>query len=208
MIKLLRACHPALDAGPREDRRTHVSRGPGSPLRYGRDNRRVLPGLIGAACLSVFLAACSADTSSESVSGSPAVPTPPGQVDAPKAPATDQAVLSKQLKGFRSDELDFIGLTEGMNYDMAVANVRGFLKPDEPVEGNFSFTQKTEETGDKEPIITLLTAEGLMDDSLKAMQVKLISGTGDASDTLAAYGARIKCWRGSNQDKWGTQPCS
>lgn len=151
-----------------------------------RDDRKVILGLVGA----ILLSACQADT--------PAT-------EAPQSASSTELVT---LKGYRSDDMGFMGVSADMPYDEAVASVTRFLNPEEPVEGNFKFSVVTEETGNDEPIVTVLTADGMMDDSVKAMQVKLVSGTGRESGKLKQYGARIKCWRGGNSNMWSTKECS
>lgn len=154
-------------------------------MRLFKSNIVFVSGLISLAILS----ACQADT--------PAT-------EAPQAASTTELVT---LKGYRSNDMGFMGVSADMPYDEAVASVTRFLNPEEPVEGNFKFSVVTEETSENDGVITVLTVDGMLDDSVKAMQVKLVSGTGRESGKLKQYGARIKCWRGENSDMWRTKEC-
>ncbi len=59
--------------------------------------------------------------------------------------------------------------------------------------------------------VMIFASSGLQDDSVKAEEVYVVfSGTGGAdkfNQSLAAYGMRIKCYRGENTTEWQTNLC-
>ncbi|GGX59190.1 hypothetical protein GCM10011309_05980 [Litorimonas cladophorae] len=159
----------------------------------------------------VALAACSAEVqppeppvvpvSAESpmpkVRNMPAVPT----IGASNVSDIDFDQYSPALAGV-------IGLTEGETRLEAVDKIRLFFAPE--AGSTILSTASATFEGDDNAVM-LFSVKGLPDDSVKAQEVYAVfTGPGGANkfnQSLAAYGMRIKCYRGSNTTEWQTDLC-
>ncbi len=139
----------------------------------------------------------SADSPMPKVRNMPAAPT----IGAANVSDIDFNNYSPALAGV-------IGLTEGESRLDAVDKIRLYFAP-EAGTTILSTASATFERDDN--AVMLFSVKGLPDDSVSAQEVYAVfSGPGgDAkfNQTLAAYGMRIKCYRGSNTTEWQTDVC-
>jgi len=124
-------------------------------------------------------------------------------------PSTPPAPKSLTLEdidfdGYSQDLAKFTGLKEGQSRGEAVDNIRLYFAPEQGSQ-IISTSQSTFERDDG--AVLLFSASGLPDDSVKAEEIYLIVSGEVGSQTLAAFGSRIKCHRGENTKEWQTALC-
>ena len=151
----------------------------------------------------VFLAACGQQSFEV-----PAMPEAPKVVrDAtPPLPPMPKSLTLEDIdfNDYSKSLAKFTGLKEGQSRGEAVDNVRLHFAP-ENGSAMISTSQSTFEREDG--AVLIFSASGLADDSVKAEEIYLIVSGAKGSQTLAAYGSRIKCHRGKNTTEWQTALC-
>jgi hypothetical protein len=138
----------------------------------------------------------------------------PSTTEAQKAMSETTPAVPSMPKSLTLEDIDFnayskalakfTGLKEGQSRGEAVDNVRLYFAPE---GGNtiISTSQSTIERDDG--AVLIFSASGLPDDSVKAEEIYLIVSGEVGSQTLAAYGSKIKCHRGENTTEWQAKPC-
>ena len=161
--------------------------------------------------LLITLMACTAITGC-SVEGSnerSLLPTPsePGDAISPVPTPTPPKSLTLEDIDFNSYSKDlakFTGLKEGQSRGEAVDNVRLYFAPE---NGNTIISTSQSSFEREDGAVLLFSAKGLPDDSVKAEEIYLILSGEKGAQTLAAFGSRIKCYRGENTTEWTTELC-
>lgn len=98
----------------------------------------------------------------------------------------------------------FTGLEEGQSRGEAVDNIRLYFAP----EGGSTIISTSQSTFERDDgAVLIFGASGLPDDSVKAEEIYLILSGEKGTQTLAAFGSRIKCHRGENTTEWQTALC-
>jgi len=127
--------------------------------------------------------------------------TPP-----PSAPMPPKSLKLEDIdyNSYSKDLAKFTGLKEGQSRGEAVDNVRLYFAP----EDGSVIIQTSQSSFDlPDGSVLLFSAAGLPDDSVKAEEIYLILSGPKEAQTLAAYGARIKCHRGANTTEWQRELC-
>jgi hypothetical protein len=124
------------------------------------------------------------------------------------------SAVPKPSKSLTLEDIDFnsyskalakwTGLKEGQSRGEAVDNVRLYFAPE---SGNtiISTSQSTFEREDG--AVLIFGASGLPADAVKAEEIYLFLSGEKGTQTLAAYGSRIKCHRGANTTDWTKELC-
>ena len=161
---------------------------------------------------ALLLAACGAQTTDSPITSGvgPEGPVitdfiPPDIPPAPKSLTLEDI----DFNDYSKDLAKFTGLKEGQSRGEAVDNVRLYFAPEQGSQ-IISTSQSTFERDDG--AVLLFSASGLPDDSVKAEEIYLIVSGEVGSQTLAAFGSRIKCHRnpnggGGNTTEWQAKPC-
>ncbi len=141
------------------------------------------------------LSACGqASVDSSDVSGAPATP------ETPKSLALEDIDFSSYSEGLAK----FIDLKVGESNWAAIDKMRLYFAPD---DGQTILQTKTSTFDRPDGSVMVYAVSGLKDDSVKAQELFMIFAGKKDSQTLAAYGVKIKCQRGPNTTQWQTQPC-
>ena len=157
----------------------------------------------------VALTACAPDTPSAPeaiVNAQTAAVT-----EAETSPTPDMPLLPKSR---RLEDIDFTaysrelakytGLKEGQSRIEAIDNVRLYFTP-EKAETILRTSQSSFEKDDG--AVLIFSAEGFADEAIKGEEIYLILSGPKDDQKLAAYGSRLKCWRGENTTEWQTEAC-
>ena len=162
-----------------------------------------------------LLAACQSPETAERVQKvEPETVPQTSTLPAPEAKLESPSIPSAPLKSFTLEDIDFndyskdlakfTGLKEGQSRGEAVDNVRLYFAP----EGGNTIISTSQSTFERDDgAVLLFSASGLPDDSVKAEEIYLIVSGVVGSQTLAAFGSRIKCHRGENTKEWQTALC-
>jgi hypothetical protein len=159
----------------------------------------------------VGLAACSAEVQP------PEPPAAPVSTEAPMPKVRNMPAVPT-IGASNVSDIDFdqyspalagvIGLKEGETRLEAVDKIRLFFAPE--AGSTILSTASATFEGDDNAVM-LFSVKGLPDDSVKAQEVYAVfTGPGGAdkfNQSLAAYGMRIKCYRGENTTEWQTDLC-
>jgi len=129
--------------------------------------------------------------------------TPPSSPSLPSMPKS-LTLEDIDFNNYSKELAKFTGLKEGQSRGEAVDNVRLYFAPEQGSK-IISTSQSTFERDDG--AVLLFSASGLPDDAVKAEEIYLIVSGAKGSQTLAAFGSRIKCHRGNNTTEWTTQLC-
>ena len=150
----------------------------------------------------VFLLACGEQKTNETINSVPA--STPAPASATPTPPKSLTLEDIDFNAYSKGLAKFTGLKEGQSRGEAVDNVRLYFAP-ENGSAMISTSQSKFERDDG--AVLLFSASGLPDDSVKAEEIYLIVSGEAGSQTLAAYGLRIKCHRGENTTEWQTDLC-
>ena len=161
--------------------------------------------------LAFVMTACSDPMAgSNDLSGDAVLDTTPDAVET-LPPSIDLPPLPKSLRledidftSYSKDLAKFTDLSEGQSRIEAIDAVRLYFAPEEGAQ-IINTAQSTFEREDG--AVMLLSASGLPDDSVRAQEFYLIFMGEAGNQTLASYGARIKCYRGNNTTNWQTDLC-
>lgn len=165
-----------------------------------------VPFLIPAA---ILLLACSPDTPSapEAIvnAQTAAVMEPSEPSDSePPAPARPQSLEDINFSDYSRDLAKYTGLEEGQTRVQAIENVRLYFAPGQAD----SVLRTSQQSFDREDgSVLIFSAEGFADEAIKGEEIYLILSGPKDNQKLAAYGSRIKCWRGENITEWQTAAC-
>ncbi len=108
------------------------------------------------------------------------------------------------FKSYSKELARFTGLAEGQSRGEAVDNIRLYFAP----ENGETIVNTTQSKFEREDgAVLLFGASGFPDDSIKAEEIYLIVQGPKGSQTLAAFGSRLKCHRGENITEWQATPC-
>ena len=131
-------------------------------------------------------------------------------IPTPSAPIMPKSLTLEDIdfNGYSKALAKFTGLKEGQSRGEAVDNVRLYFAPEQGSQ-IISTSQSTFERDDG--AVLLFSASGLAGDSVKAEEIYLIVSGEVGSQTLAAFGSRIKCHRnpnggGGNTTEWQAKP--
>jgi len=142
----------------------------------------------------------------EQASVSSPLSAPATSPSSPPLPAMPKSLTLEDIdfNNYSKTLAKFTGLKEGQSRGEAVDNVRLYFAP---ADGNtiISTSQSSFERDDG--AVLLFSASGLPDDAVKAEEIYLIVSGAKGSQTLAAFGSRIKCHRGKNTTQWTTELC-
>lgn len=156
--------------------------------------------IISAAALFTACGAKKADLPSSSDAADIIHADAPSTLTPPKSLTLEDIDFNDYSKGLAK----FTGLKEGQSRGEAVDNVRLYFAPEQGSQ-IISTSQSTFERDDG--AVLIFGARGLPDDSVKAEEIFLILSGEKGSQTLAAFGSRIKCHRGKNTTEWQTDLC-
>lgn len=163
------------------------------------------------------LIACSPDTPSapeaivEAQTAAVTDPTDPASVGGrPETPPAAPIVPEKRnledidFTAYSQDLAKYTGLKVGQSRIEAIDQVRLYFAP----ENADTILQTSSSQFDREDgSVLLYSAEGFADDAIKGEEIYLILSGPKGEQKLAAYGSRIKCWRGENTTDWQTEAC-
>jgi len=128
----------------------------------------------------------------------PATPTPPAHLQFPAS-----KVGEVDFESYSQDLARFVGLEIGESRLSATDKIRLYFIPEDGrIIRTTSSSFELPDGG-----VLILGAAGLGDDSVKAEEVMAIFEGPEGAQTLAAYGMKIKCYRGSNTTEWQTELC-
>ena len=194
------SCHEVTEGGAK---RGNVSIG--SPLRALRAHLPRKRGEGALLCaMGVALSACGpqiAETSSL-----PESPIPVIESVTPPLPSMPKSLSLEDIdfNSFSRDLAKFTGLKEGQSRGEAVDNVRLYFAPE---SGSAIISTSQSKFEREDGAVLIFGASGLPDDSVKAEEIYLIVSGAKGSQSLAAFGSRIKCHRGENTTEWQTDLC-
>ena len=132
-----------------------------------------------------------------------------GSSDDSGASATPETPKSLTLEdidfsSYSEDLAKFIDLEVGENNWAAIDKMRLYYAPE---DGQTILQTKTSTFDRPDGSVMVYTVSDLKDDSVKAEELFMIFAGEKDSQTLAAYGIKIKCQRGPNTTQWQTKPC-
>lgn len=128
--------------------------------------------------------------------------SPPEMPILPDIPPQPKSIPAN-MNGFNTEILTYTGVEIGMPFEKAVGLATQHLKPLETAsEGMFKFSEQKFISSNSDQLIVLLTGENMADDSVRSMQLKLISDENDDHPTVRQFGWRLKCWRGEPPNEW------
>ena len=153
---------------------------------------------------ALMLVACGAQT--HEASSQPQSPSKVVEPDTPPIPPMPKSLKLEDIdfSAYSKDLAKFTGLKEGQSRGEAVDNVRLYFAPE---NGSAMISTSQSKFEREDGAVLLFSASGLPDDSVKAEEIYLIVSGEAGSQTLAAYGSRIKCHRGENTTEWTTELC-
>ncbi len=158
---------------------------------------------------AVLMAACSPDTPSAPeaiVNAQTAAVTEPSDPPAPDKPLLPEKrdLEDIDFSNFSGKLAKYTGLEIGQSRVEAIENVRLYFAP-----GAADTILKTSQLSfDREDgSVLIFTAEGFADEAIKGEEIYLILSGPRGEQKLAAYGSRIKCWRGENTTEWQVEAC-
>ena len=165
-----------------------------------------------AACQSPETAERVQKVEPETVPQTSTLPAPEAKLESPSIPLAPPKSLTLEdidFNAYSKELAKFTGLKEGQSRGEAVDNVRLYFAPEQGSQ-IISTSQSTFERDDG--AVLLFSASGLAGDSVKAEEIYLIVSGEVGSQTLAAFGSRIKCHRnpnggGGNTTEWQAKPC-
>ena len=131
---------------------------------------------------------------SETMPATTPIPTPPKSL----------TLEDIDFNSYSKDLAKFTSLKEGQSRGEAVDNVRLYFAPE---NGNTIISTSQSSFEREDGAVLLFSAKGLPDDSVKAEEIYLILSGEKGAETLAAFGSRIKCYRGENTTEWTTELC-
>ena len=171
-------------------------------FRFFRDHRVLaFAGMIGAlllACAPSENTNVATDTSrSVQISELPPIPEMPLM---PKSLVLDDI----DFNSFSKDLAVSVGLKEGLSRGEAVDLIRLHFAPH---SGEIMIKTSQSIFEHDDGAVLLFGASGFPDDSVKAEEIFIIVAGPKGAQTLGAYGARIKCYRGENTTEWQVDPC-
>jgi len=145
------------------------------------------------------------NTAAEDVSVSTPVssssqPTKPSVPPMPKALTLEDIDFNYYSKALAK----WTDLKEGQSRGEAIDNVRLYFAPE---DGNTIISTSQSIFEREDGAVLIFGAKGLPDDAVKAEEIYLIVSGPKGSQTLAAFGSRIKCHRGENTTEWTTTLC-
>ena len=126
--------------------------------------------------------------------------TPPAVPPMPKSLTLDDI----DFESYSKDLAKWTGLEEGQSRGEAIDNVRLYFAPK---AGNTIISTSQSIFEREDGAVLIFGAKGLPDDAVKAEEIYLIVSGPKGSQTLAAFGSRIKCHRGENITEWTTDLC-
>jgi hypothetical protein len=155
------------------------------------------------------LTACSPDTPSAPeaiVNAQTAAVTETEKTPTPvKPPVPNTDVFDEiDFTAYSRELAKFTGLKEGQSRVEAIDNVRLYFTP-EKADTILRTSQRSIER-DEETLL-IFSAEGFADDAIKGEEIYLLLSGDEDHQKLAAYGSRLKCWRGENTTEWQTEAC-
>lgn len=162
-------------------------------------------------CISafVFVTACSSEAPSAPeaiVDAQTAAVAEPADPPIPEAPLLPEKrdLEDIDFSNFSEKLAKYTGLEVGQSRVEAIENVRLYFAPG-PADKILKTSQQSFDREDGSVLI--FTAEGFADDAIKGEEIYLILSGPRADQKLAAYGSRIKCWRGENTTEWQVEAC-
>jgi len=125
-------------------------------------------------------------------------------VETPATVAKSRTVDDIDFTQYSTDLASFTDLRLGQSRIRAIDVVRLLHAPDagEAIIKTSSSTFEIDGGG-----LMLLSASELADDSVRAQEFYLIFEGEPDAQKLAAYGLRVKCYRGENGNDWQKEPC-
>lgn len=129
------------------------------------------------------------------------VNTTPAIPQTPQLPAA--TVGDIDFESYSQDLAKWVGLEVGETRLSATDKIRLYFIPDDGrIIRTTSASFELPDGG-----VMILGASGIPDDSVKAEEIMAIFEGSAGSQTLAAYGMKIKCYRGENTTEWQTELC-
>ncbi|WP_427450710.1 hypothetical protein [Litorimonas sp. WD9-15] len=160
---------------------------------------------------AIFLAACgpSQDLEAPTAPTTPVASTERAQPATPPSPTLPESNLEDvDFSAYSTDLARFVGFELGETRLETIDKIRLYYAPE---TGSTIITTASQTYERDDGSVFLFSRTGLPDDSVQAEEVYAIfSGPGGAdkfNQTLAAYGMRIKCYRGENTTEWQTDLC-
>lgn len=164
--------------------------------------------LLGISVMAALIA-CSPDTPSAPeaiVEAQTAAVTEAAEQAAPEAPIVPEKPRLEEIDftAYSQDLAKYTGLKVGQSRIEAIDQVRLYFAP----ENADTILQTSSSQFDREDgSVMIYSAEGFADDAIKGEEIYLILSGTKGNQKLAAYGSRIKCWRGENTTEWQTEAC-
>lgn len=161
-----------------------------------------------------MLAACSSPTEPEAPQAPEAPESGTALPNAPEAPEI-RRISDIDFASYSRDLVRIEGVNIGDPMARAVPEIEAYFSPkggDVKDYSPLSGTKQTEtsfSTFDAEGArVVLVERINMRDDSVEAQQFYAIGKkNADGSETLVDYGMKIKCARGADKGKWGTDLC-
>ena len=136
----------------------------------------------------------------------PEVPKATQSITTPSAPPTPKSLTLEDIdfNSYSKDLAKWTGLKEGQSRGEAVDNIRLYFAPE---SGNTIISTSQISFEREDGAVLIFSASGLPDDSVKSEEIYLILSGAKGTQSLAAFGSRIKCHRGENITEWQTDLC-